>query len=136
MIKHLNIIKNQEDSKEGLNNIDYNSLTNITNNYVQHIDCICLDEFTFDERTKVLVECIKKLAIGGTINLKFINMNLLANKIYKSEITGKKYSELLPKLYSCWSEIEINDVISQTKMIIKNVHYENIYSLITLEKNQ
>ena len=137
MIKSLNLTKEiDKDVKPGLNNIDYEGLNKVTNNYVQHIDCLCLDEFSFEERNKVLVECIKKLSIGGTLNLKFVNMDLLANKIKKCEITGQKYSQILSKTQSCWSELETQDVISQTKMLVKTIHHENIYSIITLEKNQ
>ena len=137
MIKHLNLVKNTvEQSPNGLNNVSYEDFKKITNSYVNHIDCSCLDEFDFETRKDVLVSCIHKLCIGGTLSLRFINMDLLANKIKKSEMTGKKYSEILPMLNSCWSEIEISDVISQTKLTINKMYYDNIYSIITLEKNQ
>lgn len=135
MIKSINVIfKKDESNPKGLNNVEADALGAITNNYVQHIDCLELDKFVIADRHKVFVSCIQKLAVKGTMSLKFINLDLLANKIEKSEMTGQQYSKILPSINSCWSHLESLDVISQTKLSIKNLYYDNIYTIIKLEK--
>lgn len=137
MINNLNLVESINDNTpQGLNNITVEQLDKITNNFVSHIDCICLDEFNSEMRKKVIVMIHHKLCINGTMNLKFINLDLLANKIQKGETTGEKFSELLPKIKSIWSEIEINDVVSQLPVKIINAYYDNIYTILKLEKTQ
>lgn len=136
MINNLNIIKDitQSDSYPGLNNIDLYNLQKITNNYVEHIDCICLDEFLLKERYEVFNTIYNKLSIGGTVSLKFMNLNLLSLKIDKLEITGEKLSNILPLVNSAWSEPEYLDIIEKFKLKLNNIYYENIYTIISLEK--
>tara|TARA_A100001201_G_scaffold134699_1_gene122485 strand:+ start:1550 stop:1963 length:414 start_codon:yes stop_codon:yes gene_type:complete len=135
MIKSINVVfAKNDDSPKGLNNVNPEELNAITNNYVQHIDCLDLDKFTMSDRHKVFVACIHKLCINGTMQLKFINLDLLANKIDKGEMTGQQYSKLLPSFNSCWSHLESMDVISQSNLSIANCFYDNIYTIIKLEK--
>jgi len=135
MIKSINVVFQINDNNpKGLNNADAKILNGITNNYVEHIDCSELDRFEIADRHKVFASCIQKLSVNGTIQLKFINLDLLANKIEKSEMTGQQYSKLLPSINSCWSHIECLDVISQSKLKIQNIYYDNIYTFLKLEK--
>ena len=137
MIKSLNIVHTIDaKNPNGLNNIDKDNLSKITNNYVQHIDCVDLDKFEISERHRVLSDAVMKLAINGTMNLKFINLDLVANKIEKNELTGQQYSKLLPDIQSCWSHLECMDLISQSKLQITNMYYDNIYTIVKLEKSQ
>ena len=137
MIKSLNIVHPiDSNNPNGLNSINKDQLSNITNNYVEHIDCVDLDKFEIAERHKILSDAIQKLAINGTMNLKFINLDLVANKIEKNELTGQQYSKLLPDIRSCWSHLECMDIIAQSKMQIKNMYYDNIYTIVKLEKSQ
>ena len=137
MIKNVNIVlKKDENYPKGLNNVDAEALSAITNNYIQHIDCLNLDQFTISDRHKVFVDCIQKLCLNGTMSLKFINLDLLANKIDKSEMTGQQYSKILPSVNSCWSHLESLDVIAQSKLNIQNIYYDNIYTIAKLEKTQ
>jgi hypothetical protein len=137
MIKSVNVVfKKDETNPKGLNNVDAEALNAITNNYIQHIDCLDLDQFPISDRHKVFVACIQKLCLKGTMSLKFINLDLLANKIDKSEMTGQQYSKILPSINSCWSHLESLDAIVQSKLIIQNIYYDNIYTIVKLEKTQ
>jgi len=134
MIVSLNIvrIKNENDTKN--NTVTPDQLNNITNNYVKQIECLCLDEFVLQDRLQILNNMVQKLCLGGTISLKFINLNLLSNKINKSELTGEKYSSILPALQSCWSDSESMEIIQKMPVIIKGLYYDNIYTIVNLEK--
>jgi len=135
MMRSINIVYSASDNNpKGLNNVVQEQLNQITNNYIQHIDCTELDKFEISERHKVVSSAVQKLAIGGTMNLKFINLDLLANKIEKNELTGQQYSKLLPDIQSCWSYLECMDIISQSKLQLKNIYYDNIYNIVKLEK--
>jgi len=99
MINNLNLVESDnENNPKGLNNITVDKLDKITNNFVSHIDCICLDAFESEQRKKVLIMIHHKLCINGTLTLKCINLDLLANKIEKGEMTGEKFSETLPNI--------------------------------------
>ena len=89
MIKNINVVfkADDENNPKGLNNVDLDQLSSITNNYVEHIDCVELDKFTITDRHKLFVTAIQKLAIKGVMQLKFINLDLLANKVSKTEMT-------------------------------------------------
>lgn len=136
MINNLNLVTSDQNNPKGLNNITIYKLDKITNNFVSHIDCICLDALESEQRKKVLVMMHHKLCINGTLTLKFINLDLLANKIEKGEITGEKFSEILPNIQSIWSEIEINDVLMQLPCKILNISYDHIYTIVKIEKTQ
>ena len=137
MIKSVNVVcVIDKDNPEGLNNIDKDKLKSITNNYIEHIDCTELDRFTISDRHDVFVSCVQKLAIKGTISLKFVNLDLLANRIEKAELTGQQYSKLLPNINSCWSHLEAMDAITQSSLKLHNMYYDYIYTILKLEKTQ
>lgn len=137
MINTLNLVENIDGSNPtGLNNIDLSQLSNITNNFVQHIDCTCLDEYEFNKRKEAIATIYQKLSIGGSTTLKFINLDLLGNQIEKLELTGIKFSEMLPKIKSVWSEFEAMEVLGQLSLDITEMHYTYIYTIIKLEKTQ
>tara|TARA_S200002703_G_scaffold20667_5_gene17037 strand:- start:22168 stop:22575 length:408 start_codon:yes stop_codon:yes gene_type:complete len=135
MIKNLNIVETINDSNpKNMNNIDVEKLKNITNGFVEHIDCICLDQFTFKDRNELMVIMTQKLSSKGVIALKVLNLNLLSNQIDKCGITGQKLSEILPYIKSAWSDQECNDVINQLNLKIKGMYYDYIYTIYQLEK--
>ena len=137
MIKSVNVdYELDKNNPEGLNNIDKDKLKQITNNYIEHIDCAELDRFVIADRHDVFVACVQKLGIKGTLTLKFINLDLLGNKIEKAELTGQQYSKLLPNINSCWSHLETMDAISQSSLQLNNMYYDNIYTVLKLEKTQ
>lgn len=134
MIGSLNVVRTQTANKTSGNEITAENLNNITNNYVKQIECLCLDEFTLSERNVLINTLVQKLCIGGTLSLKFINLNLVSNKISKSELTGEKFSSLLPDLRSCLSDQESIEIIKNMPVVMKGLYYDNIYSIMSLEK--
>lgn len=135
MIGLLKVVQNPKDDKKLENNeITAENLTKITNNYVKSIECLSLDEFSLLERKQVLQAMISKLCIGGTLSLKFINLDMVANKINKGELTGQKYSSILPYMKSCWSDNESIEEFKTMPVIIKGLYYDSIYSVVSLER--
>ena len=134
MIGSLNVVRTQTENKTSGNEITAENLNNITNNYVKQIECLCLDEFNLSERNALMNILVQKLCIGGTLSLKFINLNLVSNKISKSELTGEKFSSLLPNLRSCLSDQESTEIIKNMPVVMKGLYYDNIYSIMSLEK--
>jgi len=135
MIGLLKVVQNQKDDKKLENNeITAENLTKITNNYVKNIECLSLDEFSLLERKQVLQTMISKLCIGGTLSLKFINLDMVANKIHKGELTGQKYSNILPYMQSCWSDKESIEELKTMPVMIKGLYYDSIYSVMSLER--
>ena len=65
MIKNINVVfkADDENNPKGLNNVDLDQLSSITNNYVEHIDCVELDKFTITDRHKLFVTAIKFLKL-------------------------------------------------------------------------
>lgn len=137
MIANLTLIENTNpDNQKGLNNVNLEQLSRITNNFVAHLDCICLDEYDFNTRKQALVDIYHKLAIGGSATLKFISLDLLSSQIEKLELTGAKFSSILPNIKSVWSESETFEILNQLNFNITEMHYTNIYTIITVEKTK
>lgn len=134
MIGSLSVVSRQTEHNASKNEITIENLNNITNNFVKHIECSCLDELTLSDRNAVMNILVQKLCIGGTLSLKFINLNLVSNKIKKTELTGVKFSSLLPDLNSCWSDQESIEAIKNMPIVIKGLYYDNIYSIMSIEK--
>lgn len=135
MIKNINLVKEiNETNPKGMNNVNIETLSQVTNNFVEHIDCLCLDELPVEVRNQVFPMILSKLCIGGTLSLKTINLRLLANKIKKSELTGDKLSAMLPQINSVWSDNETSDLINKYGLVIKGMYYDQIYTIFQLEK--
>lgn len=135
MITNVNLVKTiTADNPQGLNNISCDTLSQVTNGFVKHIDCLCLDELMIAERNQIFDTIISKLCIGGQLSLKMINLDLLANKIKKSDLTGEKLSAVLPNINSVWSDYETNYMINKYKLLVKGMYYDNIYTIYQLEK--
>lgn len=135
MIKNINLVKeiNDKNPKE-LNNVNPETLTQVTNNFVQHIDCLCLDEFALSDRNKIFGLMMNKLCIGGVLSLKIINLGLLANKIKRAEMGGEKLSDIISQTNSVWSDHETNEMLNKYRLLIKGMYYDNIYTIYQLEK--
>ncbi len=117
-----------------MNNVTPEELGKITNSFVENIDCICLDTFDVPMRNSVFTTMVSKLCKSGVLNIKILNLNLLSNKINKAEIDGIKFSGILSKMQSAWSDEEVNSVISQTNLKIGAMYYDDIYTIYKLEK--
>ncbi len=135
MIKNVNVVKNTSDTNpKGMNNVTPEELGKITNSFVENIDCICLDTFDVSMRNSVFTTMVSKLCKSGVLNIKILNLNLLSNKINKAEIDGIKFSGILSKMQSAWSDEEVNSVIAQTNLKICAMYYDDIYTIYKLEK--
>ena len=135
MIKNVNVVKNTSDTNpKGMNNVTPEELDKSTNSFVENIDCICLDTFDVSMRNSVFTTMVSKLCKSGVLNIKILNLNLLSNKINKAEIDGIKFSGILSKMQSAWSDEEVNSVISQTNLKIGAMYYDDIYTIYKLEK--
>lgn len=135
MIKNINLVKSiDQDSPPGLNNVPVDALPQITNNFVEHIDCLCLDEIELSRRNNIFITMTQKLCLNGKLTIKIVNPYLLANKINKAELYGPKLSSLIMALQSVWSESECSDIFKQTGLSIENIYYDNIYTIYNLEK--
>jgi|TARA_B100000073_G_scaffold224792_1_gene187289 hypothetical protein len=135
MIKNLNVVDVIDDSNpKNMNNIDAEQLKGVTNGFVEHIDCLCLDQLELKERNDLIVLMSNKLSNKGVLSLKILNLNLLANQIDKGGINGQKLSEILPHIKSVWSTQECDDVINQLNLKTKGMYYDYIYTIYQLEK--
>lgn len=137
MINQVNIVISPEQAIDGYNNVLVENVPAITNGYVQNIICNILDQLSFDHRNQIFVESLKKLSFGGSLLLKFVNLSLLPNKIISGDITGQKFSEILPGLQSCWSENEFTQIMSQIKGYnISKMYHDMIYTVVTIQRTQ
>lgn len=134
MISLLNVVDNPQECEGKNDYITPDKLSAITNNYVKRINCICLDGFSFSDRINLLQAMVQKLCLEGELSVKFINLNLLANKIQSEHLNGEKYSKILPSIRSAWTDDEAMSIIKQLPVVISGLYYENFYSIINMEK--
>lgn len=135
MINELNIIADPEQSVEGYQNVLANQVPQITNGYVKNIICNCLDQLPFDVRNSVFLQALNKLCINGTLTIRYLNVSLLPNKIIIGDLTGKKLSEILPNLNSCWSDNEFAELMQQAQgCVISKLFYEHIHTVASIQK--
>jgi len=135
MIKHLSVV-NSEESDFAESRVSFSDLTAITNGTVNNITCTCIDELKYAERKNKIIEVIHKLCANGVLSMKIINLDLLGNKIKKKELNGEKFSEIMDKMNSVWTYSECIEFISNIDkaLIIENIGFDDIYSVIQLKK--
>lgn len=135
MINQINIITDATHAVEGYDNVSVTDVQHITNGYVQHITCNILDQVDFSGRNQLFVELLRKLCPKGEIVVKFFNLSLLPNKILSGDITGQKFSDMLPSLQSCWSETDFTQLVSQLKgYAITKLFHDMTYTVVTIQK--
>lgn len=134
MIKHLDIVLNTELMSENTLSID--QIDNIINGTVQNISCLCIDQLAFKDRAIVLSRLINKLCLNGILHIKMINLDLIANKVYKKELTGNKYSTILPTIQSTWDHVECMQFLDSCNNIVEinGMYFDHIYTVLHLKK--
>lgn len=137
MINSLNIVINDTDFIEGSNNIKAQDVNQITNGFVNSIVCYSLDNVSSESRNSLFVELFKKLSLGGSLTVRFLNTFLLAKKIKLSNINGENFSKVVGNIKSVWMEGDLSGILSSIENCQLNKLYsEDIYSIAVIEKNK
>ena len=95
MIKEMNLTAHDSQEIEGVNNVPVNQLQIISNGYVEKMTCYCLDNLIIEDRNKVFSEAIKKVKVGGVMNLAFMTVMTVFMILEKIPDYGKYISKPL-----------------------------------------
>lgn len=135
MIKHLNIIYDKETAGQS-DTISIFDIDKIINGSVQNITCTCLDRLKYSDRKKIVIELIHKIAMNGSLSLKFLNLDLIGNKIKKKELNGEKFSNIIISAISAWDYAECTEFVSSLSkdILIENIGFDNTHTVIQLKK--
>lgn len=134
MIKEMNIVIVDEQNIEGVNNVPVAQIGIVSNGYVEKMSLYCLDNMVLSDRNKVFVECCKKIKIGGEIQTRFVNLDLIPKQIRSGDLTSDKYSAVLPSIQSVWSESDFKRNVQEMGYEVDSMHYEGIYTVATITK--
>lgn len=134
MIKEMNVVMVEEQNIEGVNNVPVNQIGIVSNGYVEKMNLYCLDNMVLSDRNKVFAEASKKVAVGGEIAVRFVNLDLLPKQINSGDLTSDRYSAVLPSIQSVWSENDFKRSVQEVGYEIQNMHYEGIYTVATVTK--
>ena len=134
MIKEMNIVMVEEQNIEGVNNVPVAQIGIVSNGYVEKMSLYCLDNMVLSDRNKVFAECCKKTKVGGEIQIRFVNLDLIPKQIRSGDFTSDKYSAVLPSIQSVWSENDFKRSVQETGYEVDSMHYEGIYTVATITK--
>ena len=134
MIKEMNLTAHDSQEIEGVNNVPVNQLQIISNGYVEKMTCYCLDNLVMEDRNRVFGEAVKKIKVGGVMNLRFAALDLIQKQIASDNLTSQKYSEALPAMQSIWSEKDFHNVVDQIGYVLDSQYYEGINIVATIKK--
>jgi|SaaInlV_125m_DNA_1040241.scaffolds.fasta_scaffold73478_2 hypothetical protein len=134
MIKEMNIVMVEEQNIEGVNNVPVAQIGIVSNGYVEKMSLYCLDNMVLSDRNKVFAECCKKTKVGGEIQIRFVNLDLIPKQIRSGDLTSDKYSAVLPSIQSVWSENDFKRSVQETGYEVDSMHYEGIYTVATITK--
>lgn len=135
MINEINIVSSADQNLDGYQNVPIDQVKSITNGYVKNIICNCLDQLNYDNRNALFLELTQKMCVNGTLTIRFLNLNLIPNKITNGDITGQKFSSILGYTNSCWSENEFSDLIQRLgDCVIAKLFHEHIYTVVSLQR--
>lgn len=138
MIGQVNIVVDPStDSVTGYNNISIEQLPSITNGYIESIIFTTIDKLHPKDRNNSFIECLKKLAPGAQLTVKFLNLVLLASRIKSSYIDGEQFAELIKNTKSFWTESDFMTIISSINdyKLIKLIN-EDLNLVAVIEKNK
>ena len=78
----------EEQNIEGVNNVPVNQIGIVSNGYVEKMSLYCLDNMVLSDRNKVFAECCKKVKVGGEIQTRFVNLDLIPKQIRSGDLTS------------------------------------------------
>lgn len=135
MIKHLNIVYDQDSAQEP-NTVPVSAVDNVINGSVQNISCTCLDKLEYDNRKQFVIKLIHKIAMNGSLSLQFLNLDILGNKIKKKELNGKKFSDIIANTRSIWDHAESVEFLSSIgkEIVIESLGFDNTNTVVQLKK--
>lgn len=124
----------EEQNIEGVNNVPVNQIGIVSNGYVEKMSLYCLDNMVLSDRNKVFAECCKKIKVGGEIQTRFVNLDLIPKQIRSGDLTSDKYSAVLPSIQSVWAESDFRRGVQEMGYEVQSMHYEGIYTVATITK--
>jgi hypothetical protein len=138
MIGQVNItVDDSKDTVAGYNNINIDQLSSVTNGYIQSIIFTTIDKLDNNNRSKKFVESLKKLAHGGQLTVRFLNLALLASRIESNYIDGLKFAELIKGFNSFWTESDFLGIVSSiNEYKLTKIVNEDLHIIAVIEKNK
>lgn len=128
-IKNVNTEFNAKISIDELNTIPNGSLDNIY--------CDILDSIEISKRINIQNELMKKVKIGGSIQLKIIHTTLLAKKIISDNITMNDLNNVVNSTSSVMNQEFFNEWINQYgNYTIQKMDLDDLYANVTLKRIQ
>jgi hypothetical protein len=115
--------------------INISNVNMISNGSSENILCDCLDLFTISERTVLTNELLKKLRVGGTLHLKFINLKLFSKNCYLDRIEEKQLNNIIANVKSLVDDSHLEQILNNsTNFAIKSLVYDGLSENVIIER--
>lgn len=115
--------------------ISINELNTVANGSVENIYCDILDTLEYSKRIEIQNELLKKVMIGGTIQIKIINIILFAKKIFKGEMDINELNFVISDIQSAMDHPTLDSWLKeQQNYSIEKIDIDTIYSHILMKR--
>lgn len=115
--------------------ISFNDLNTVPNGSIENAYCDILDTIEISKRISIQNEIMKKIMIGGSIQIKILNVILLCKKILKGDLSIEDINYIVHNTASVVDQEHIDQWISQnSNYIVDKIDIESIYTTIVMKR--
>ena len=136
-MKKINVVitNNESTDMDSFDNVSVDIVKKITNGTCSEIICSILDQLNASSRIELINILTKKVENLGFITLKFINTTKICKDLIKGNSNSQYLSNIVENSKSLFVDSDMIDILSKIDNIsIQKTYYDNIYSIIVLQK--
>lgn len=136
-MRKINVVISNDPSTDmdSFENISVDMVKKVTNGTCSEIICSILDKISLSERVELVNILSKKIENLGFLTLRFINATKICKDIIKGNSNSQHLSTIVENSKSLFMDSDMLDMLLKIDNIsIHKMYYENIYTIIVLQK--
>lgn len=115
--------------------INIYELNTVPNGSIESLYCDIFDTIELSKRMDLQNEIMKKVQIGGSINLKQINTILLSKRIIKGDIDSLELNNIFQNTVSVLDQQYIDQWVGQqANFVVDKIDIDTLYTYIVMKR--
>lgn len=115
--------------------ISFGDLNTVPNGSIENAYCDILDTIEISKRILIQNEIMKKIMIGGSIQIKILNVIVFCKKILKGDLSMEDMNYIINSTASVVDQEHLDQwIVQHNNYAIEKIDIEHIYTNIVMKR--
>jgi hypothetical protein len=117
------------------NKLNINELNTVANGSIENIYCDIFDSLEFSKRIILQNELMKKIRLGGSIHIRYINILLFAKRVVSGDLNINEINDIVSAIKSVIDQESFDSwIMQQSNYTIEKIDTDKLYNHIVLKE--